>query len=262
MTVKIQVRHNTTIIMGNNSLVDIHTHILFGMDDGARDLDESIAMAKEWVDQGVKTVVATPHFDIKKGNQEEFLALREKNMKLLKDELLSQQIDLQVLNGSELYFRSSMVYEDLGPLAIENTNYLLIELPIRSTVPRIADTFEELILQGYSPILAHIERYPILRNDLDLLHRLSNMGVILQVNADTLLEEHSSWLKGVIRKNYVDLIASDAHNLTTRPVNLKEALDQVKDQDIYNENAIKILNNEELLIKTKAKILKIFNQYF
>lgn len=250
-----------TIMENNQTIVDIHCHILFGMDDGAKDLDESIAMAKLWVEQNVSTVVATPHFDIKKDDRQSFIYKRNKNAAILKEALNEQNINLKILKGAELYYRTNLIYEDLSPFLIEGTNFLLIELPTRTVPPRIKTTFEELIIQGYRPILAHIERYSILKTDLQLFKDLSDLGVVFQVNADTLLKEHSSWLKAAIKKNYVHLIASDAHNTDTRTPNIEEALSSTRLKNYYNNNAKVIINNEELSLETTKKISKIFKTY-
>lgn len=245
-----------------NRIKDLHTHILFGIDDGAKDLHESLEMAKLWVKEGVTSLVASPHFDIKKDNQEEFLKTRDTNLKILRDELAEQKIDLEVLVSAELYFRSDLVYQDLSPFLIEGTNYLLIELPTRTVPPRIKQTFEELLIQGYNPILVHIERYSILKEDLTLFYELAEMGVLFQVNAETLLKDHESWLKTAIKHDYVHLIASDAHNTKKRKPNISKALKQSKGHDYYNDNAARIINNEVLNTPKVKRIKKLFNKYY
>ena len=93
-------------------MVDIHTHILFGIDDGAKTLAESIEMARAWVAQGTSAVVSTPHYDNKKGNKDDFFNRRDTNIQILKNELQAQNIQLKVLKGAELYYRTSLIYED------------------------------------------------------------------------------------------------------------------------------------------------------
>lgn len=251
----------TITIMENKQLIDIHTHILFGIDDGARDLEESIEMAQMWSSQNVHTVVASPHFDIKKDNREDFLETRDRNTDLLRKELKIKSINLEILKSAELYFRHNLIHEDLSPFTIEGTNTLLIELPTRSVPPQIASTFEELIMQGYQVILVHIERYPILKNDLELFYNLANMGVIFQVNAETILKEQSSWLKAAIKKNYVHLLGSDAHRKDKRLPNIEEALIKSEKLEYYNNNANKIIRNQELNTVQVNKINKLFNIY-
>lgn len=256
-----QALHSTITIMENN-IVDLHTHILFGIDDGARNLDESLEMAKSWLDQGVKTVVASPHFDVQEDDLEEFLIIRDENHRILMESLKENNLDLEVLLSAELYFRADLSRYDLSPFLIQGTDYLLIELPTRTVPSRIKSTFEDLIYQGYNPVLVHIERYPSLKQDLNLFYELAEMGVVFQVNAETIINGTDSFIDACFKKNYVHLIASDAHRFDSRKPNIKEALELIPKAHYYNENAKKVVENELVESKVSKKINKIFNKYY
>ena len=257
------VLHNITITMEiSMNLVDIHTHILFDIDDGAVNLEESMAMVRTWIDQGVSTVVATPHFDIKKDDKQRFLEKRTKSATILRTKINEEGLSFTIKTSAELYFRRELIYEDLTPFLIEGTNYLVIELPTRTIPAQIKSTFEELIMQGYNPILVHIERYPVLKQDLDLFHDLVRMGVVCQVNAEHFIEGTDSFVQAAVKKNFVHLTGSDAHNMDRRAPNLKDGLISSGQNTLFNKNALSVVN--DLLIDTepKGKLKKIFKRYY
>lgn len=263
MIQKMQVLHNTTTIMENNlRLVDIHTHLLFDIDDGAENIDESMQMIEMWIKQGVNAVVATPHFDLKRDNRELFLQQREKAVSALRLEISKRGLDFTIKTSAELYFRRELIYEDLTPFLVEGTDYLIIELPTRTVPSQIKSTFEELIIQGYSPILVHIERYSILKQDLELFYDLVEMGVVCQVNAETFISSTDSFVKAAVKKNFVHLTGSDAHGMSRRKPNLNEGLEMCGEKEKFNYNAQCIFNNIAIDTSPTSRIKKVFNRYF
>ncbi|WP_159519152.1 CpsB/CapC family capsule biosynthesis tyrosine phosphatase [Erysipelothrix urinaevulpis] len=242
------------------NLVDIHSHILFGIDDGAKDLSESLEMARVYLQQGVGTVVATPHFDIVKDNLENFLGVRDKHIELLRNSLSNVDVNLQVLQSAELYFRHELLEIDLSPFIIEGTDYLLIELPTRTVPNGILPFFEELIYQGYNPILAHMERYAILRDDTQLLHDLAEIGVLFQVNNETIINGLDSFMKACFKKGYISFVGSDAHGLGKRKINYQD-LETDFNITKYNQHAQTLIHNQWVEPGTRKRINKILGKY-
>lgn len=107
--------------------IDLHTHVLFGMDDGAQTLEDSIQLLYAQKEQGVDTVVCTPHYNPITQDLNEFITIRDRNFKILKEAVQAEQIDIQLLKGSEIYYSIDLIEMDLKDLVIENTDYLLIE---------------------------------------------------------------------------------------------------------------------------------------
>lgn len=242
-------------------IVDLHNHILFNIDDGPQNETDSVRLIQQMYKQGVRKVVTTPHFDPRKQDLEEFILKRRAVHEELKHTISECDLDFQLKIGAEIYFREEINYIDLSSLTLGSSDYLLIELPTRTIPPGIERTFENLILQGYNPILAHIERYSILREDLDLFTRLVDMGVVMQVNLSAYLEQ-DSFLKTAFKKNYIHILASDAHDANRRPAKWNEVdLASFKSSKL-NQNALKIWDNELIVQERKSKIRRIGSFYW
>ncbi|NMA15249.1 MAG: capsular biosynthesis protein [Clostridia bacterium] len=197
-------------------MIDIHTHILPRVDDGAEDWPEALEMAQKHQGEGTGTVVATPHFirgsaEIEK--DEVLKSVREIN-RVLKE----QEIDLQVLPGMEVEICPELVrlVKEKKVLTInDGGKYLLVELPFFSMPPFTAQVFYELMLFGVTPILAHPERNQIICQDTDQIHRLIDRGVKIQVNAGSFLGHFGGKVKKTalffLRNGLIHLIGTDAH---------------------------------------------------
>ncbi|MGN1080602.1 MAG: CpsB/CapC family capsule biosynthesis tyrosine phosphatase, partial [Acutalibacteraceae bacterium] len=137
-------------------MTDIHTHILFDIDDGAKDFEMSMKMLEAEKQEGAKAVVLTPHFDLKKQDIKEFLSLRSSGAEKLKS-----TSSLKFLEAAEVRaYPFISKYEHLGSLCIEGTNAILLELPETGFASWIQPMIYSLQLSGFTPVLAHIERYP------------------------------------------------------------------------------------------------------
>ena len=167
-------------------MVDLHTHILPGIDDGATSVAEALMMTAALLNQDVKTVVCTPHFDPSHTSLDDFLYKRAKSMALMKEERLSFQ------SGSETVLNDYLFhYPDLSSLCIGNTRYILIELPYNSAWDKGTYDMLEKLLSYYNhiPIIAHIERYSAIKKNMIHLTKLIKLGCVIQVNASTILNK-------------------------------------------------------------------------
>ncbi len=253
----------------NIIMIDLHTHILYGIDDGAKDLKESLEMINYQINQGVKEIVLTPHFNYVKDDYNKFITLRNKNYKKLKAEVSKLNLDVKLKIASELLYTNDLVNSNLEELVIEGTDYLLIEFSTRSYPLDIKRNLLSLMDRGYLIILAHIERYEFFRSDLDLLYELVSMGILMQVNASTFINaSDKNFINAAIKHNLIHLVSSDTHNLDTRLPNTKEALNTIRKTygndtyDYFINNAKAVLNNEYVEMYAPSKIKKIFNKYF
>ncbi len=203
--------------------IDFHTHILPGLDDGARDVEMSALMLKSLRDQGVERVVLTPHFYSDQQPVSSFIQEREEAFAHL-----SAAVDTTgLIVGSETYVTDYLFTNDsLEPLGIGSTRYILIELPYHthfsertlSMIFRLNSDF------GLKPILAHAERYPYLCRHRECLEMLIEEGCRIQVNAATFLSggEKRLVLKW-LEQGLVHLLGTDCHNLDSRPPKMGEA---------------------------------------
>lgn len=214
----------------NSALADIHTHILPAIDDGAKSVDESLKLLLAEQRQGVTDVVFTPHFNLSDQTVDEFLKVRNTSFNILREKIKETGActDIKLYLGAEVRYDPNLIYTDIYKLCIGNTSYLLLELS--GSYPfNFEQTLHWMLSQGVSPILAHIERYEYLTSNLKLLDQLVSQGVILQCNAASLFSKHySGTVKKLVKKGYVQLLASDAHNLKVRPPMLEQALKKLK----------------------------------
>ena len=193
-------------------MIDIHTHIIPNVDDGSKSLEISRELLNLELKNNVKNVFLTPHQNEKNLNKElienKFLELKEK----VKD------IDINLYLGSEIYYYDNLS-EDLKNnkiIAMNNTKYLLIEFSTRYNIG-ILDKLYDIKVLGYIPIIAHIERYPYLTSDdYDKIH---NMGCMIQVNTKSFNEKiYKKTIKYLLKKNYIDFIGTDCHDLEKRSI--------------------------------------------
>ncbi len=195
----------------NDNMIDIHCHILPGVDDGAESLDEAKIMLDLQRKSGVKQLYLTPHFYPDEEDLDVFLSDRQKAW----DEL-SADSDLQIRLGAEVAYGHELLSLDLRKLTLGQSEYLLLEFPMYYPA-YVMQTVERLLKQGMIPILAHVERYLYFRRDPDLLKELIDLGALAQVTAQALFDKRDrNFAMACLRHNLAQIVASDAHNTTER----------------------------------------------
>lgn len=233
----------------NNSfgIADIHTHILPDFDDGAETAEEAIKMLLEEAGQGITNVVLTPHFNLANETVEEFLSRRQKAFINFSNQIkeIGLKTQVNILLGAEVRYYPSLLNTDISGLCIEDTSYMLLELT-NSFPLNFEQTINGMLSRGITPILAHLERYDYLCNDKKLLDELKDSGVVFQCNASSLLKPfYQRRVKKLVKKGYVHLLASDTHNLTSRPPTLAQGLKKIsKFSDLLISNSRKIIQDE------------------
>lgn len=201
-------------------MIDIHTHILPGMDDGSGSLEESLAMAKESARQGVRLLAATPHFYATQEDPNSFLRRRERSLALL--ESAWQDSFPTLLVGVEVrYFDGISRVEEVKSLAMEHTKILLLEMPFTSWSSRMVEEVLELQRRrGFQVLLAHIERY-LKDQDSQVWETFRQNGVWMQCNANFFLRwQTKRKAQALFKKGEIQMLGSDTHNMTSRPPNL------------------------------------------
>lgn len=206
-------------------MIDIHTHILPGMDDGSVSLEESLAMAKESARQGVRLLAATPHFYATQEDPNSFLRRREKSLALL--ESAWQEGFPTLLVGAEVrYFDGISRVEKIAHLTLDHTRILLLEMPFTSWSRRMVEEVVELQRsRGLQVLLAHVERY-LKDQDGQVWETFRQNGVWMQCNANFFLRwQTKRKAQALFKKGEIQMLGSDTHNMTTRPPNLAMARD-------------------------------------
>lgn len=212
-------------------IIDMHTHILPGMDDGSRSPEESLTMLQEENRQGVTHVVFTPHFYAREDSPAEFLARREAAWQRLKP-LLTPDLPALYFGAEVQYFEGICMVQDLDSLKIQGSDYLLLEMPFQPWPSRaVQDVLELNARPDLQIVLAHIERYfkfaP--KGVWDLFRE---NGIMTQCNAGFFLDWKTRGRAVAMWKNgQIDMLGSDCHNLTSRPPNLAKAFPFMKKPD-------------------------------
>jgi protein-tyrosine phosphatase len=209
-------------------MIDIHSHILPDVDDGALDLGDALAIAAAAVAAGTSIMVATPHF-----SEESALnsALCRERLAGLRRAIAELGIGLDVRLGCEARFVPSVVARattgDLPTLA--GSSYLLLEWPI-SLVNYTDQILFDLRLKGFQPILAHVERYRFVQSDVNMLVPLVERGTLAQVTAGSLTGDYGPAARRaaeeIVERGLAHVIASDTHSVDTRPPDLRPAVER------------------------------------
>ena len=205
-------------------MIDIHCHLLPGVDDGPKDLQESEAMLKELYMQGVRKVIVTPHY--RKGMFEPVPHQIKSRYVQVQEIAKSIGEDLEIWLGREVHINMDIdtLLEQQKYMTLAGTEYILAEF--RSDVDKdfVWERISLLISLGYRPIIAHIERYFNIACDIDFVFRLSELGAKVQVNADSILGKDGKALKHASRKlinaGLVDFVGSDANGIKERAPHL------------------------------------------
>lgn len=214
-------------------MIDLHCHILPGVDDGAKNMEESIAMAREAVAEGITHVLATPHHKAHGwSNKKEDVIQLVKKVQAAIDE---EEIPLTIFPGQEVRLYGEIIDDiDDGKIQFidEANQYLLIEFPSAEIPTYAEELFYRLQHQGVIPIIVHPERNQGVLKDPNQLKRLIDQGALAQLTAGSYVgrfgKEVAKLSRELIEADMIHYIASDAHNTTTRQFHLKEAYEQLE----------------------------------
>ena len=248
-------------------MIDMHCHILPGLDDGAQTIEDSLALLRAEKEQGIRKIVFTPHFNPERQNLEKFLRAREKSFEALSNTDDFSDLGFETKLGCEVYFTMRLIETDISKLAFENTRYILIEFPTMNRPYGITRTMQSILERGYTPVLAHVERYEYFTHDPVKLYDLVEIGCIAQVNAAAVV--NTAHVKCVNALQYISwelahIICSDAHSVDNRPPNTKAAYQFVEKKlgsqykDWLVKNSRDIFNNryfDEPVIQKPRKFL-------
>lgn len=238
-------------------MIDFHCHILYGIDDGSKSLEESIEILKKAYENGVTEISFSPHYIL--GSS--YNANNEKKEKLLKEikkELKKQNIDIKLYYGNEVFVENNMLelLEKKEISTINNSNYLLFELPMNNKYNGINNLIFELKSKGIQPIIAHPERYLIIQNDPTLITKMLDQGALFQANIGSFYGHYGKKAQEtaylLLKHNMISFISSDIHhkddqfyeNIEYVKNKLKKYISQEKIEDLFKNNAKKVIENK------------------
>lgn len=238
-------------------LIDMHCHILPGVDDGSASIEQTMSMLKLAYGDGTRVMIATPHYHI--GRMVTDKKQCQERLEQVKKHLQTIGMDMELHLGCEIYYFSEAMDKvtDNEVSTLAGSSYVLIEFEPKVDYQRIQRAVSNVAGEGYVPILAHIERYMCLMDKPDRCQELIEHGALLQVNASSVVGKHGKdiqkFIKKQMKKRHISFVASDAHGDTARRPRLMDAYEYVKKKidedyanDIFRNNQLKVIADERI----------------
>ncbi len=245
--------------------VDIHCHILPGIDDGARDRAESIEMARIAHGQGTATIVTTPH-NFPRSHQTVLEESRHR-VTLLRRALAENNLDVELLTGQEIRITRGLTeqLESGNGATINENRYVLAEPPFNSMPDYVEEEIRSIIALGYRPVLAHPERNTIIQREPDIVRRFIRLGALTQMNTGSLFDHYGPGSREageyLLQQEMIHVIATDAHGSTgNRVPNLRtgfnrvaELTDESRAWALARDNPLAITEEREIPYRPSVK---------
>lgn len=240
-------------------MIDMHCHIIPKIDDGSKNLEMSIAMAKKAYEHGYTGIFATSHFiEI---NHETNKNDIESKVGALNNVLKIRGINIEVYPGNEVYYTpniTSILKKNEKICTLNNTRYLLIEFPMSGSVINFLNVISDIVKNGYRPIIAHPERYEFTSKNFELLKQSIEIGALLQINVTSIMGEYGlvpkKNVKNLLKNNMVHFIGTDSHNDTRVYENFDKSINKIskiigkeKLHEILYDNSRKVMKNIEIV---------------
>lgn len=247
-------------------MIDIHAHIIPGVDDGPETIEEAVRMLEDAAEQGITHIYATSH--AKSPQYDVSVEQIKSGVALLREAVEANDIKINILHGQEIRIHPKLL-EDLvegKALPLGDSQYVLVEFPTRE-IPDYAETvFEKMLSNNYVPIIAHPEKNRPLMDKPELLYKFVKQGCLSQVTTGSLAGHFGSKIKDTalsfIRHQLVHCIGSDVHNLTSRPLLYNEGINELdkkglsKQADILIENNFRIQEGKLVIVQEPMKPAK------
>ncbi len=237
-------------------IFDIHSHILPGVDDGAKDMDVTKRMLQIAAEEGIGAIVATPHFTCGMSNR--YTQKRKEIFETVREWWQQEEPDREMYLGNELFYSEGVVdaLEAGVALTMNGTKYVLVEFPVYVEFLYMEKAIRSLQYAGYSPIIAHAERYEHVQ-DRGKISSLVDMGAYLQVNASSVIGNHGliaqHRIMRYLKSGLIHFVATDAHSARVRRPEMSQCvaylerkLGERKARRILEENPSRMLRGEEL----------------
>ncbi len=228
-------------------LTDMHCHILPGVDDGAGDLSDSRALLELEAKQGVTQILFTPHFYADWMTIADFSEHRQRAAGAIAP--VCEDLGISFACGAEVRMVAELMDLDLRPLAMADTGYFLLEWPFHGYPLWGDEVVDRIFESGSTPIFAHIERYDFFYRKPERLEPYIEDGILCQMNASTVIDKPTQrQALRLIRNGYVQLLATDTHNLERRPPLLGKAYDIVA-RKLGEKTVDKLKRNADMVFK-------------
>lgn len=248
-------------------MVDIHSHIIPGIDDGSINMGMTLKMLSMAAENGTRKIVATPHY-CKRFAETPYNEVKQNVIKL-NDIVRSENINIEIYHGQEVYYTEDILSDYKSGLigTINDSSYMLVELPMSGYSKNVFNVFYELQVLGVKIILAHPERYQFVISNPQEINSFLREGFYLQMNSGSLVGGFGKQVKKtcetLLESGVYSFIGSDSHNINERSTDLSEMKRIItkefgKNVDVFSKNGNKVLLNQEVelsdnLIEKKKK---------
>ena len=235
-------------------MTDVHSHILFGIDDGSRTILESVELLKKLKSVGFNNVILTPHFILDSTYNSNY----ESNIKIyneLKERLIDENIDINIYLGNEIFIDKNVptLLEKNIITSLNGTKYVLVEFPMHNKLLNIEDILYEIRSKGYEVVIAHPERYDAFKENYSIVDTLREDGFLFQSNYSSILgyygKDSIKLLKYMLKRHYIDFLGTDIHRIEKTYVidnfkKIEKHIIKVTGSEYYNKIQ---LNNNKLV---------------
>ena len=250
-------------------MIDLHSHILPSIDDGSRNMEETIEMIKEAQKSGFDSIVSTSHYYL--GHFEEDESSRKQLIEDVLKNLKDSNINMDIFVGNEIYITHQMVdlLKEHKASTLNNSRYVLFELPFVDRIHNLNDFIYNLISNNYIPIIAHPERYKYVQKDPNILIDLINIGVLFQSNYGSIIGQYGKEAQKavtlLIKNNFIHFLGSDVHRkeniykaIPSTLEKLKEITTKEKIEELTTINPRLVIENKGIDIRQPNRIKKNF----
>lgn len=261
-------------------MIDFHTHILPNIDDGARNIEETIHLIQEAKKAGFEAIISTSHY--MEGYYETNVPEREMWIHIIYQKLQEENLDMKLYLGNEIYLSENMIslLEEQKASTINDTSYVLFEMPLNIEPMNLYNVVYEMMQYKIVPILAHPERYIFVQQDTELIYDLIGKGVLMQANYASVIGYYGPKAQIIVKKllenHMVHFLGTDVHRPNTIYPRMPQILQKItqiigkqeleklatinpklvlqnKRIDIEEPNKIKLTQKEKWMMKWKRK---------
>ena len=235
-------------------MIDFHSHILPNIDDGSKNMEETIELLEEAQKAGFTKIISTSHY------MEQYYETTEKNRLELIKKIQQKDQGVEIFPGSEIYITDELVevLKEKKASPINNSKYVLFELPLNVKEIGAKEVVYRLIENDYIPIIAHPERYSYVQQDINYIEELTQMGALLQANYGSIIGMYGSkaekTVKKLLKNNSIQFLGSDVHRpgqvyekMPKIIKKLKKIIPEDKLEELTILNPQKVLNNEDII---------------
>lgn len=239
-------------------MTDIHCHMLFGVDDGAADIEEALKMAVIAYKSGVTDVIATPHCNVPNSYVNYWNDELKSKYDILKKAVLKYKIPVNIYPGQEIFCtsRTAALLKIKSLITLNNTEYVLAEFGLSENPISVFSHIEKLKVEGYKPIIAHPERYSFIIEDPESIKILRGLGCLIQINKGSITgsfgKQISITADYILKSRFADFVASDAHSSVIRTPDMRQAYKTVTDkytadyaEMLFTSNPAHVLHGEQ-----------------